>query len=114
MQLDELTRDEQLALVGLVRLLVRLDGSFSESEREAVDELADDLGSERFWELIDEAGTSLSESEAIRAQAQRVTRDEARLAIYDALLDLAMRDTISVEEDGLLEWLRSTWRLEDA
>ena len=46
---DELTAEEQLALAGLVRLMVRMDGQFTPDEVIAVSTLAKDIGATRFW-----------------------------------------------------------------
>jgi hypothetical protein len=111
MTLAELEEHEQLALVGLLRLVVRLDGTFSDAERGALGDVAAEMGEERFWHLVDRAGANLSTDEAIRAQALQVIRPEARRRIYEVACDIASSDTIVACEQELLDWLRESWGL---
>lgn len=106
--------DEQLVLAGLLRLLVRLDGKFSDEEQEALEELASDFGEKSFWQLMDEAGRRLPDEAAIRACAGSIGNVEARELIYGLVLNIARADCIQGREQTLLDFLRETWKLDEA
>jgi len=103
---------DQLVLAALLRLLVRLDGKFSDAEQDALEEIAMDFGEKSFWQLMDEAGRTLPDEQNIRVSAAGVTDTGARRLIFDVILRVAQSDTIQVREQGLLDWLRSTWQLD--
>ncbi len=134
-EVERLTGPEALALAGLLRVLIREDGKFSEQERVAlslvatsfaqvdeVDRAADSyrgsaeglapLGEERLYALIERAGEELGDDAAIRAAALTVTRPEARATIHALLFEVAASDVISNGESTLLDWLAEKWELE--
>ncbi|MBI3203207.1 MAG: hypothetical protein HYZ29_16835 [Myxococcales bacterium] len=104
---------EQLVLAGLLRLLVRLDGKFSDEEQAALEELASDFGEKTFWQLMDEAGRKLPDETAIRERVGLVRGEEARTLIYKLVLEVARADCIQGREQGLLDWLREVWKLDE-
>ncbi len=124
-----LSDTELLALCGLVRMLVRLDGQVSPEERQAVEEIGPALarrdvdpgepyretskelddGVERFWATMDRAARSMTTEQDVREAAVRVTRQEAREQIHAALHALAASDVISEPEWSMLTWLASEW-----
>lgn len=105
--------DEQLVLAGLLRLLVRLDGKFSDEEQEALEDLAADFGEKTFWQLMDEAGRQLPDEATIRDRAATVTAPDARETIYKLVLGVAQADCIQGREQNLLDWLRQSWKLDE-
>lgn len=109
----ELEHGEKLVLVGLVRLMIRLDGEFSEDEREFLDDLVAELGEESFNALADEVTEKMQDEDAVRYYAERTQRQIAQELIYGTLFDLGAKGTIVSSESELLEWLRTTWKLED-
>ncbi|MFO0564693.1 MAG: hypothetical protein U0263_03470 [Polyangiaceae bacterium] len=70
-----------------------------------------DFGEKSFWQLMDEAGCTLGRTEHL-VSAAGVTDTGARRLILDVILRVAQSDTIQVREQGLLDWLRSTWQLD--
>jgi uncharacterized tellurite resistance protein B-like protein len=111
--LKDLSDDEQLALAALLRLLVRLDGEFSESEQEALEEIALDFGEKRFWKVMEDAASKASDEDGIKRVAQAVVRTPARELIYSLLVDVAQSDVIQGRESWLLEWLRTEWKIDE-
>ena len=109
-----LAHDEQLALVGLVRLMIRLDGEFSEEERALLDDLVDDLGEETFAALAEEVGEKMQDEDAVKYYAARVERREAQEQIFELLYAMAVPGSIVPAESALLDWLKEQWKLESS
>jgi hypothetical protein len=105
--------EEQLVLAALLRLLVRLDGKFSDAEQEALENIASDFGEKTFWQLMDEAGRQLPDEAAIRAGVGRVSSPDSRELIYKLVLGVAQSDLIQGREQGLLDMLRASWKLDE-
>lgn len=110
----DLGPNDQLALAALLRLLVRLDGKFSDEEQAALEEIALVYGEKTFWQMMDEAGRKLPDEAAIRKHATSVTDPGARSLIFACILGVARADSVQGREQGLLEWLRSEWKLGDS
>jgi hypothetical protein len=131
---ERLTGGELLAMAGLLRLLIRMDGQFTAGEREAlvrvgdmisqaveVDELGSPyrtsgeriapLGERALYDMLDLAGEELPNDDAVREAALAVTRPEARAAIYGVVFEVASSDTAMVREPQLLDWLVAAWNL---
>ncbi len=108
-----LAAGEQLVLAGLLRMLVRLDGKFSDEEQEALEDLASDFGEKTFWQLMDEAGRQLPDEAAIRDAAAAIQNPEARERIYGLVLGVAQSDCIQGREQTLLDFLRESWKLDE-
>jgi hypothetical protein len=132
---ERLTSAEALALAGLARLLIRMDGRFTDAEREALSDVATSIavvadeaaaiepyrggasapspiGEEALYALLDRAGEELVNDAAVRAAALRVTRQEARATIHALLFEVAASDVISAGESTLLDWLAEQWELD--
>ncbi len=112
--LADLDADEQLALGGLLRLLVRLDGAVTDAERDALDEVGSELDPGRLEAWLERAARELEDDSAVEDAARTVVRREARELIYSALLFVASSDTVSPPEAALLDWLEKQWKLADA
>ena len=110
MTLDDMTHQEKLVLVGLARLMVRLDHEFTEEEAGALGHLIDEMGSDQFWKLIEEA--SGLEDDAVRKAATEVSNEESQELIYGSLYEVAIAGSIEEGENELLDWLEETWGLE--
>lgn len=132
--IDELSRSELIALAGLLRAVIRIDGRFSEAERDALAQVAqmvaeeregarrggdtyresnplEPIGEDRLFAFLEEAGTTLADDAAIRAAALAVTRPEARSAIHAAVTFVANVDVAARRELALLDWLAREWEL---
>jgi hypothetical protein len=109
--IKDLPASDQLALAGMLRLLVRLDGKFSAEEQEALEDIALEFGQQLFWQLMDEAGRKLPDDAAIREAALGVS-EGARALVYDCVLRVAQSDTIQVRELDLLDFLRASWKMD--
>lgn len=111
-KLDEWTEPEKLALASLVRLMVRMDGTFSRSEGASLQGAADELGSDEFWGLVESAALRDNQAvEEVQELAKAVERQDIRETIYGVLYLLAIADALGTDERKLLEWLEETWEL---
>ena len=112
MKIDDLEAHEKLALGGLIRVLIRVDGSFSEAEEEALNAVAEDIGgADALWRGISQSAQELRDDDAIRENAQKVVRPEARTMIRETLEGIALAETIEPSEQRLLDWVDETWGL---
>jgi hypothetical protein len=110
MTLDDLSKEEQLALGGLIRLMLRSDGDFSEAEEAQVNALGAELADPgRLWSVVSASAQAHRSDADIRAAAGRVTRPEVRALLRDALTRIARVGEMTREEQSLLDWLASLW-----
>ncbi|MEM9068707.1 MAG: hypothetical protein AAGE52_09380 [Myxococcota bacterium] len=109
-KIDDLESHEQLALGGLLRVLIRLDGQFSEEEEAFLEEAAAEIGGrDALWRVISRSAQKCPDDDSIRAHAQKVIRPEARLMIRETIEIVAKADTITEGEQKLLDWVAELW-----
>ncbi len=111
-KLEDMERHEQLAFLGLLRILVRMDGEFSREEAAAMHEVARRVGSASFWRSMAESQAIYSTPDEIFAAARAVERDEVRRFVHACLLEVASVDGIDPSEEQMLTWLRHEWGLD--
>jgi uncharacterized tellurite resistance protein B-like protein len=110
MRLDDLTKDEQLALGGLIRLMLRSDGQFTAAEEEKVNQVGARLADAgRLWSVISASAQAYTNDAAIRRAASAVTRPEVRALLRDVLAEIASDGSVTETEQALLDWLASSW-----
>jgi hypothetical protein len=106
----ELEHRELVTLLATLGLMARLDGDASSEETEFLDQIASEVGEQRFGKAATEAA-QFADAEAIVRSAAQVTRAEARELIYSLLFDMAVRESIVAREAELLDKLASIWGL---
>jgi uncharacterized tellurite resistance protein B-like protein len=112
--LADLTRDEQLALGGLIRQMIRADGVFSAEEEERVDAIGEELGSkDLIWRMISDSAQAFKDDAEVRRAAAAISRVGARELVLGVLTSVAIADTVSPGEMGLLDALRAAWGIVD-
>lgn len=111
MTLKDLSSSELLALIGLARRLVDLDGQVSRGEARYIASWADEVGEETLRAMLDEAASYLSGVENLQRLAGMVTRPDAQELILSELFALAIENGIDRAEDDLLAWLETTWTI---
>ena len=111
MTLQELTRDEQLALVALSEVTVVSNRTITDTEVAELDQLVHELGEDAFHELAEQAEMRFGDREALRAFLKGIIRPEARELIYGTALTEALADTMPHEEARFLEWLATEWNI---
>jgi hypothetical protein len=110
MNLKDLEKHERNAFGGLVRMMLRADGDFTEAEEARVNEIGEALGgAELIWRVISDSAQAFPKDEQIRASAKAVTRPEARALIRDALSRISASDGVDPSERELTAWLEREW-----
>jgi hypothetical protein len=110
-KLADLDAEERLALVALVRFMVRMDGVFSPAEVTALTALAKEVGSAEFWATMSEVQQRVATADDMVQLTEQVRRREVQAWIYGVLLGLAAVDGVDGSEIQLLEWVQETWGL---
>jgi len=132
-KIEHLTMPEQMALAGLMRMIVRLDGRLTDDEQRAIASVAaqvtldtdtpgagpfrdassiEPLGEVRFLELIQIAGEEFPDDAAVREAVLEVKRTEAREAIFAFIYEVAAANGVTKGENKLLDWLTEHWELQ--
>lgn len=111
MQLSDLEPHERLALAGLIRFLVRIDGEFSPAEVSALTVLGKELGSALFWQNMSQAQRELGSADDVVEIVESVERREVREWIYGVLVGIAAVEGMKEQESELLDWLLKTWKM---
>ena len=112
MKLSDMTDVEKQALGSLVRVIVGVDGKYTPEESADLQQAAEELGEDDFWQLVDAAGHQHHTEDIVKDQARAVERKEAQETIYGVLFGVATAGSIAREEGDFLDWLASTWSLE--
>jgi hypothetical protein len=111
MGIDELERHEQMVLGGLLRMMVRSDGKFTEGEESEIDALGNGIGGrDAIWKIVSQSAQELPNDERIKAAVKSVIRPEARATIRAAIEKIAHQGGIVAAERRLLDWLGGEWR----
>ena len=111
MNVSSLSKDETLALVGLLREIVQADDDYSESERAGVRALRDAIGGDRFDAAVLAARDRFTSRALLKEHAKTIVRPEARKLIHDELRKVAESDGVTESEAEPLRWLASWWDL---
>lgn len=112
LEMSELTREEDLALIGLLKAVIQADKKLSFEESEELNRVAGLMGSDRFHERVTEAKQIFQTLASIKDHARKVERQPARQLIFNMLLEMAKRDEVIPEEEELLGWLSDLWGVE--
>ena len=112
MRLIDLSPEEKLAFVALSRAIARADGTITPLEGRAIAVMASELGDATYRELFAKAAETFRHQAALKEFLASIARPEARSLIYESILALAAADSISVEEELLLTWLRESWEIQ--
>jgi hypothetical protein len=110
-ELNELTRDELLALVGLLERVVAADSDISDDELEQLQTIIDRIGERTYADAVGELDRRYPNEEGLRALLGTVQRQEARESIWGTVFEAAIPDSIHLRESPFLEWLAKEWGL---
>jgi hypothetical protein len=111
LEMNELTVDEELALIGLLKAVIQSDKNLSRGESDELKRVARLMG-ERFHPRVEEARQRFLTLADIKKHAQTIERQPARQLIFNLVEEMAKRDGLGPEEEDLLSWLAERWELE--
>lgn len=111
MELSELTREERIALVALVEFVVESDATVSEEEVDQVQAVVDQIGQAAYRAAVAEVDERFGDEEELKAFLRTIVRQDAREAIYAAVIETAIPDAMGAHESQLLEWLAKEWQI---
>ncbi|MEI6564307.1 MAG: hypothetical protein WCO42_08410 [bacterium] len=111
MTVNELSRDEKLALVALTEVAVISDRTITDNEVSQVEDIVDNLGEDLFHELAEEAESRFAERSALKTFLATITNPDSRDLIYGTVLNETLADTIPHEQAEFMDWLAGAWNL---
>lgn len=110
--LDDLTPDEDMVLVGLVREVVQADGEFSAAEKRETAAVRTAMGDSRFAAAAERIRQDCPTRAALKEAAKMMSRQEARETIFAVLQQIAYVDGVDEAEEKPLRWLASWWHMD--
>ncbi len=111
MDITALEHDEQLALLGLAKIVVRADKDVSSEESYTLREWARALGAPVWSGLLQEASERFPTRQAVLDHARSIERQEARNLIYGQLYRMAHSDALVQAEARFLNELSEMWEI---
>jgi hypothetical protein len=111
LEIGDLTREEDLALLGLLKAVIQADKKLSFDENEELKRVATLMGRERFHERVSEAKEMFITLSDIKRYVRGIDRQPARRLIFDLLRQMAQHDGLEPAEDDLMAWLAESWGL---
>ena len=112
MELADLSKDEQLALAGLLEFVVLASGHVTEDEELEIKAIVEAIGEETYRAAVNQVDKRFPDEQALRVFLSSIGRQEAREIIYGTVMEAAMTDTVEGRESALLEWLAKEWKVE--
>lgn len=109
---QDLTAEEQLAALALLKLLITGDGVVSSGEVAGLQIFAEHIGRDTYNALAERLAEKKLNEAGVRELAKQVLRKDAQELIYAELFDIATDGGIDYKESALLHWLEQTWRLQ--
>ncbi len=111
MTINELSRDEKLALVALTEVAVISDRDITDTEVAQIEAIVDGLGEDLFQELAEEAERRFAERTSLKTFLTTLTNPDARELIFGTVLNENLANTIPHEQAEFMDWLSKTWDL---
>ena len=111
MNLKDLSRDEQLALVALTEVAVISDRNITDTEVEQIETIADEFGEDTFHELADEAERRFADRTTLKTFLKTITNPESRELILGTVLSETLADTLPHEQAEFMDWLAKEWNV---
>ncbi len=111
MTIEELSRDEKLALVALTEVAVISDRNITDTEVAQVEEIVDEVGEDLFQELAEEAESRFAERSDLKKFLATITNPDARELIYGTVLNENLANSIPHDQAEFMDWLAAIWDL---
>ena len=112
MEIKDLSREQQVALVALVEALAVTDRNVTDEEAAEIGMIADALGDEPYRQLLDEAEQRFPDQKRLRKFLATITDQESRELIYTTALEAAeVEPPVGAGRSAILDWLATTWAI---
>ena len=111
MELNQLSAEEQIALVALLEFVIESDGRVTEEEADRIDAVVAAIGEDAYRTAAAEVDQRFEDEEGLRAFLPAITRQEARELIYGTVLEAATSDAVDTRGSEMLEWLADVWQI---
>ncbi len=113
MTIAELSYDQKLGLVALMRYVIMSNSVVTEGEKTQIDVVADALGDEEYRQLLDDTTDRFADMAALQEYLSAITDQDARNIIFGTIWQESVADPdIKHSESELLTWLGSAWGIE--
>ncbi|TAL68164.1 MAG: hypothetical protein EPN82_12270 [Bacteroidetes bacterium] len=112
MELSQFTKEEKIALVGLIEHLLMADNVVSLEESEALRNVVAEIGEHDYRSLIHDYRPIIDNLDSFKQFLQNIERQEPREIIYGTLFEIAESDFFEENESELLDWLAKEWKLD--
>ncbi len=110
MTIADLSHDQKLALVALMRAVALANSEVSEGEQKEIAIVTDAIGNEEYRSLISEAGTRFDSLAGLKDFLKSVEDKGARDLIFGTVWEESAADVdIKHTESELLDWLAEIW-----
>lgn len=111
MKISELSHEEKIALVALVKAIAMANGSLNEAELCEIGQIAIKLGGgDEYRALMDEADERFADLKELKIFLKTVEDEEARNVIFGTVWEESVADpNITHTESELIQWLSNTW-----
>lgn len=106
---QDLTHDERIALVALLRLVVQADRRYTSAEDSRLAQISSEMGDAQYDDAVREAREKLPGPDEVRRNAATVDRAQARSFMLSVLEGIAVVDGEGAEGAAELESLRRLW-----
>jgi uncharacterized tellurite resistance protein B-like protein len=111
LQLKDLTDDEQLALVALLKAVAEADQYVTEGEATQLRRVIAAIGRKAYETAAEESDRRFHDKAELREFLSTITRQEACELIYETALEVALADAPVPAETEILDWLKGIWKI---
>lgn len=113
MSIANLSEDQQIAMMSLLKTVAMADGEVSAGETAEINKIAEELGNERYRTLLDKAEIRFQSMDDLKTFLTSIEDRAARNLIYGTVWEESMADPArEPAESELLDWLSKTWDIE--
>ena len=112
MEIRDLSKDEKIALVGLVERLIMADNMVSPEESSEFGKVVGAIGEDDYRTLVHNYKIIYRDLSQFKQFLQTIERQEARELIYGTLFQIAEVDFFDETESEILDWLVKEWNID--
>ncbi len=112
MEIRDLSKDEKIALVGLLERLMMADHVVSAEESTQFGNVVGEIGEDEYRTLVHNYKIIFSDLDKFKQFLQSIERQESRELIYGTLFQIAEVDFFDENESEILDWLVNEWNLD--